>query len=150
MEQHMLSEKYNNQSWRSSLDDLDSLPGEEKASTGVSWNKLNARLQVTAKKNKRTLYLWLAAACVVISFFTVVFVSTFKQPTASSFAATKTNNKTASPNKKIEKTIVSTNTAPDHNTTITIHTNLIHSSGKKKNKVSNDVFTATQDRKSVV
>lgn len=102
MEQHMLNEKYNRPSWRSALDELDSLPGEEKTGYDISWDKLNARLH-TNKKTKKSVYIWIAAASFSVLFFIAVFLSTSKKPVVNSVANNIINQKVESPISSIEK-----------------------------------------------
>jgi hypothetical protein len=73
----MLQEKLNNQSLRSKLEDLDSLPGEELQNKSAAWNTLHDRLR---KKPQRIKPLWYWAAAAFIIACLLPFSITNKNP----------------------------------------------------------------------
>ncbi len=52
--------------WKSNLDELSSLPGEEIFNKSVSWGNLHQRLG-GKKSNKKSIWYWMAAACFLLA-----------------------------------------------------------------------------------
>jgi len=74
----MLNEKPNNDLyWKDKLQGLESLPGEI-FNKEASWEKLHTRLQ-SKPKNKKVIWYWAAAACLLIAILSPWFLSNKKQ-----------------------------------------------------------------------
>ncbi|MEO8769220.1 MAG: hypothetical protein ABI402_04030 [Ferruginibacter sp.] len=65
----MSNEKYNS-NWKTNLQELSCLPGENKPDVNAAWQKLEARLSTKKRKRKPLVY-WLAAA----SFLTCILIT---------------------------------------------------------------------------
>lgn len=74
----MLNEKPNNNFyWKDKLQELESLPGEI-FNKEASWERLHTRLQ-SKPKNKKVIWYWAAAACLLIAILSPWFLSNKKQ-----------------------------------------------------------------------
>jgi hypothetical protein len=74
----MLNEKPNNNFyWKDKLQELESLPGEI-FNKEASWERLHTRLQ-SKPKNKKLIWYWAAAACLLIAILSPWFLSNKKQ-----------------------------------------------------------------------
>ncbi len=75
----MLNENPNNDfHWKGKLESLESLPGETFNKEGA-WNRLHERMQ-EKNSNKKVIWYWAAAACLVIALFTSWFLSKKNEP----------------------------------------------------------------------
>ena len=60
----MSNENHNN--WRSKLEELSSLPGENQQDKNVAWDKLHSRMG-GKKRSKKAVWYWAAAACILFA-----------------------------------------------------------------------------------
>jgi len=64
----MQSENHNNfPTWKSKLEELESLPGETMPDKNAAWEKLDARMK-GKKPQKKAVWYWIAAACILFLF----------------------------------------------------------------------------------
>lgn len=70
----MSNENHNNSpTWKSKLEELESLPGETMPDNNAAWEKLHARLE-GGKPQKKVVWYWIAAACILFLFMIPLIV----------------------------------------------------------------------------
>ena len=71
----MQNKSYNNfPTWKSKLEELESLPGEAMPDKNTAWEKLHARLE-GKKPQRKAVWYWIAAACILFLFIVPLIVS---------------------------------------------------------------------------
>ena len=71
-----------NSNWKTSLQELSCLPGEDRPDINAAWQKLEVRLN-TKKKNRKPLFYWLAAASVLTCIMIAILPGKHNKETAT-------------------------------------------------------------------
>ena len=69
----------NSAGWKSKLDELETLPGELMPDKNAAWDKLHSRLATKRNNNKKAVWYWAAAACILFALMIPMFVTNKKE-----------------------------------------------------------------------
>jgi len=109
----MQNENHNNlQSWKSKLEELDSLPGEAMRDNKAAWEKLHARLE-GRKPRKKILWHWMAAACILFLFMITLIIPDKKNDQPANIASVQDQQKTKQNQHEKQNTVAMANPKKD-------------------------------------
>jgi hypothetical protein len=113
MESNMSNGNRNSATWRSKLDELESLPGEIMPDKNAAWDKLHSRLATKRNNNKKVTWYWTAAACVLFALMIPTFVTNKREAQLTTTTIKQNLSRVKTPARTlIEKDVLKENVRP--------------------------------------